>query len=148
MAVTTSQIVPQSPRERSSVTVQAALSGRRGLNGAAGAAGVLRSSRGRAAGIGNRVLSHQCPPSGARVDRLRVSERAYRARPSTGEPNFGSMKRVLPPAEQPRDQPGALAEAPLLGGTRFLVREFGFDLLQHPRQWDGEREEGVRYTNQ
>jgi hypothetical protein len=33
MAVTTSQIAPQSPSERSSVTVHAALSGRRGLMG-------------------------------------------------------------------------------------------------------------------
>jgi hypothetical protein len=31
-----------------------------------------------------------------------------------------------------------LAEAPLLDGTHFHVREFGFDLLQHRRQRDGE----------
>jgi hypothetical protein len=43
--------------------------------------------------------------------------------------------------EQPAHQFGTLAEAPLLGGTHFHVREFGFDRFQHPRQRDGEREE-------
>ena len=37
---------------------------------------------------------------------------------------------------QPVYQAGALAEVPLLG-MLFHVREFGFDLLQHPRQSDG-----------
>jgi hypothetical protein len=41
---------------------------------------------------------------------------------------------------QPAHQLGALAEAPLLGGTHFHVREFGFDCFQHPRQRDGEGE--------
>ena len=41
-------------------------------------------------------------------------------------------------AEQPAYQADALAEAPLLDGTHFHVREFGFDLLQHRRQRDGE----------
>jgi hypothetical protein len=44
--------------------------------------------------------------------------------------------------EQPTNQPGALAEAPLLGGTHFHVREFGFDCFQHLRQRDGELKEG------
>jgi hypothetical protein len=41
--------------------------------------------------------------------------------------------------DQPADHPGALAEAPLLDGARFHVRQFGFDLFQHPGESDGER---------
>jgi hypothetical protein len=44
--------------------------------------------------------------------------------------------------KQPTHQLGTLAKARLVGGTRFHVREFGHDLLQHSRQHDGEREEG------
>ena len=39
-----------------------------------------------------------------------------------------------PRPEQPSNQLAAPAEAPLLGRSYFLVREFGLDLLQHPRQ--------------
>jgi hypothetical protein len=45
-------------------------------------------------------------------------------------------------AQQPLDQLGALAKASLLAGTHFHVREVNFDLLRHPRQRHGEREEG------
>jgi hypothetical protein len=32
---------------------------------------------------------------------------------------------------------------PLFGGPYFIVREYGFDFLKHPRQSDGERYEGA-----
>ena len=76
---TTNQIIPQSPRERTSVTVHAVLSGRRAVFVRREPRGVLRFSIARAAGIWNRVRSHPCTPPGAQVDRLQVTERAYRA---------------------------------------------------------------------
>jgi hypothetical protein len=62
MIETTSQIIPQSPRERSSVTIHAALSVRRGVFPRPERAGVRRSRIASEAGvIGNRVLGHQRP---------------------------------------------------------------------------------------
>jgi len=44
--------------------------------------------------------------------------------------------------KQPADQLDALAEAPSVGGTHFHVREVGLDRFEHPRQREGEREQG------
>jgi len=45
-------------------------------------------------------------------------------------------------AISPRINPARWQRRHFLGGTHSHVREFGLDLLQHPRQHDGEREAG------
>jgi hypothetical protein len=92
MAVTTSQIVPQSPRERSSVTVHAALSGRRGIVGWPERRGscALRETAGPASGTEFFAINVSLLGSGGSPT---VSDCACRAPgPSTAELNFGSTK--------------------------------------------------------
>ena len=44
--------------------------------------------------------------------------------------------------EQPSDQLAALMQPLLFRDLQLLVREFRFNVSKHPRQRDGEREEG------
>jgi hypothetical protein len=58
-------------------------------------------------------------------------------------PRSRSQRARWSAAERAADQFGSPAKALFLGGFHLLVREFCFNVFQHPRQSDGEREEGA-----
>ena len=62
-------------------------------------------------------------------------------RPSRRPHSRSRRGRLFDRREQPPDQLGSLPKTPRLGGTRS--GEASFDLFQHPRQRDGEGEEGA-----
>jgi hypothetical protein len=67
-----------------------------------------------------------------------LEERDPRRRPALDRGGLGDRPRL----EQPSNQLGAPAEAPLLSRSYILAGEFGLDLLKHPRQRHREGDEG------
>jgi hypothetical protein len=84
----------------------------------------------------------------ARIEELRREREAAQAAESDFQsdlPMRSNRNAYWPQREvsaSPRINSAPLAEAPFLDGTHLRIREFGFDLLQHPRLGDGGREEG------